>query len=401
MPAIKRRLSEWFTCDSRTNVGVGITNERGAIMNSHPIRVERCNNGIPIVSPGTNWWETGVTFNAAAVYLERSAVNDVIIHALLPQRRLDDADLSHGVVAIHYRARPETDPGYPFVRSFIGLAVFTPDFKLLDRFQEPVVFPAAASDGYDYLGVEDPRITRIGDMFYMVYCGLEYDPETIYHARLCSARSKDLVQWEKLGPLKGDVNAHYNKDGVLFPAAVRGKFVLLHRPWTKSMTHADYSMHLATSAAPDGIWHDEGEILHSFKNPDFDGSWIGAGSVPISIGDGKYVMIYHTGNSCLDGKLEYDLDLAMFDMNRLEHAASSIVTARIEHFMVPETPEELASNSSLQVQNVLFTCGSFEYGEHIYIVYGGADTYLLVARMKKMEVLSALAKADLRNPFVS
>ena len=37
----------------------------------------------------------------------------------------------NGVVAIHYRARPETDPGVPFVRSFIGLALFTPDFVAL------------------------------------------------------------------------------------------------------------------------------------------------------------------------------------------------------------------------------------------------------------------------------
>jgi beta-1,2-mannobiose phosphorylase / 1,2-beta-oligomannan phosphorylase len=370
-------------------------------MDIHPIRVERCNNGIPIVSPGANWWETGVTFNAAAVYLDRSAENDKIIHAVLPNRRLDDADLSKGIVAIHYRARPETDPGYPFVRSFIGLAVFTPDYKLLDRYQDPVLSPLPGNDGYDYLGVEDPRITRIGDMFYMVYCGLEFDSETIYHARLCSARSKDLVHWEKLGPMKGDINTHYNKDGVLFPEAVGGKYVLLHRPWTKGMTHADYVVRLATSSEPDGVWHDEGELLHSFKNPAFDESWIGAGSVPIPIGAGKYIMIYHSGNSCADGKLEYDLDLAMLDMNRLGHATPSVVTARIEHFMVPETPEELGSTSSLQVQNVLFTCGSYEYGEYVYIVYGGADTYLLVARMKKSEVLSALEKADLRNPFMA
>jgi beta-1,2-mannobiose phosphorylase / 1,2-beta-oligomannan phosphorylase len=369
-------------------------------MNMHPLRVERFNKGIPIVSPGSNWWETGVTFNAAAVYLERSAENDRIIHTLLPKHRLEDPELAHGVVAIHYRARPETDPGYPFVRSFIGLALFTPEYKLLDRYQEPVVNPTASSDGVDYLGVEDPRITRIGDTFYMVYCGLKYDPETIYHAQLCCARSKDLVHWEKLGPMKGEINTAYNKDGVLFPGTVNGRYMLLHRPWTKGMTHADYTMRLATSDAPDGIWRDEGEVLHSFKNPRFNESWVGAGSVPIPLGSGKYIMIYHTGNSGADGNLEYDLDLALLDVNRLGRGASSIVTGRLEHFMVPETPEELASQSSLQVQNVLFTCGSYEYGEHIYIVYGGADTYLLVARIQCSEVILALEKADLRNPFI-
>jgi predicted GH43/DUF377 family glycosyl hydrolase len=366
-------------------------------MNPRRIGVERCNNGVPIISPGSRWWESGVTFNAAAIFLDRSAVNDRIIQTLLPMVLLHDPDLAHGVVVIHYRARPETDPGLPFVRSFIGLAVFTPGYKLLHRHPEPVLNPDPLSDGADYLGVEDPRITRIGNVFYMVYCGLKSDPETVYHAQLCAARSEDLLHWEKLGPMKGDVRKTYNKDGVLFAEEIDGKYVLLHRPWTKEMAHADYAMHVAVSEAPDGSWRDLGEILHSWKNPGFEESWVGAGSVPIPVGDGRYIMIYHTGNSLSGGRVEYDLDLGLLDMSRLRSDPSSIMIGRIEPFMIPETPEELGSASSLQVQNVLFTCGSYEHGGHIYIVYGGADTYVLVARVKRSEVLEALEAAGSGN----
>jgi predicted GH43/DUF377 family glycosyl hydrolase len=198
-------------------------------MSPQPVAVERCNNGIPIISPGSNWWETGVTFNAAVTFLQRSAINDGIIQTLLPMRRLQDPDLANGVVVIHYRARPETDPGLPFVRSFVGLAIFTPEYKLLHRYSEPILSPDPASDGTDYLGVEDPRITRIGNVFYMVYCGLMCDPETVHHAQLCAARSEDLLHWEKLGPIRGDVNRTYNKDGVLFAEKIDGNYVLLHR----------------------------------------------------------------------------------------------------------------------------------------------------------------------------
>jgi beta-1,2-mannobiose phosphorylase / 1,2-beta-oligomannan phosphorylase len=362
-------------------------------MNLRSIAVERCNNGIPIIAPGTNWWETGVTFNAAALYLERSPVNDPIIQKLLPERTLQDPDLAQGVVVIHYRARPETDPGVPFVRSFIGLALFTPGFKQLRRYPEPVVHPDPDSTGADYLGVEDPRITRIGGMFYMVYCGLRYDPETVYHAQLCVARSTDLLHWEKLGPMKGDVNSAYNKDGVLFPGKVGEHYVLLNRPWKKTMAHSDYAIRVAVSDAPDGSWRDRGEILRSSKNPRFEESWVGAGSVPIHVGNDRYIMIYHTGNSRAVGRLEYVLDVALLDMRRLTTDPSAIIVSKINRFMVPETPEELASRSSLQVQNVLFTCGSYEYGGYLYIVYGGADTYLLVARVKKDDVLLALEAA--------
>ncbi len=359
-------------------------------MNPKPLVVERCNGGVPIVSPTQNWWETGVTFNAAAVFLPRSADNDRIIQTLLPMRRLQDPDLAEGVVAVHYRARPETDPGLPFVRSFIGLALFTPDCRLLYRYREPVLYPAPMPDGEDYLGVEDPRITRFGNTFYMVYCGLKHHQETVYHVQLCIARSEDLLRWEKLGPMKGDINRTYNKDGVLLPDRTGGKYVLLHRPWTRETRHADYAMHVAVSDAPDGTWRDLGEILRSGRDPRFEETWVGAGSVPIPAGDGRYIMIYHTGNSQPGGKVEYDLDLALLDMRRLGTNPAEIVTTRIEPFMVPETPEELASTSSLQVQNVLFTCGSYEYREYIYIVYGGADTYLLAARVKRSDILNAL-----------
>ena len=370
-------------------------------MKAFSLPVERCNNSVPIVLPGSNWWETGVTFNAAALFLERSAVNDRIIQTLLPMRRLDDPDLAHGVVVIHYRARPETDPGLPFVRSFIGLALFTPAFRLLYRYKEPVVYPDPMPDGTDALGVEDPRITRIGDSFYMVYCGLKYDPETVYHLQLCMARSKDLLHWEKLGPVCGNINTHYNKDGVLFPGKEQGKYYLLHRPWWKGLPHADYAMHLAVSDAPNGTWRDLGPIMHSFRNPLFQESWIGAGSVPVPLGDGRYVMIYHTGNSLADGTMEYDLDAALLDMRFAETDPSAVVRSRIEHLMVPETREELGSNSSLQVQNVLFTCGSYEYGKHLYIIYGGADTYLLAARVETAKLVQALESANLKNPFLS
>jgi predicted GH43/DUF377 family glycosyl hydrolase len=99
--------------------------------------------------------------------------------------------------------------------------------------------------------------------------------------------------------------------------------------------------------------------------------------------------------------MEYDLDAAVLDLRQAGTDLASVVRSRIEHFMVPETPEELASQSSLQVQNVLFACGSYEYGEHLYIIYGGADTYLLAARVRTAELRRALEAADKKNPFLA
>ena len=361
--------------------------------------IERCNQGEPIVSPTAQWWETGVTFNAAALYLERSPVNDAIIQRLLPDYSLDDPDLAEGVVAIHYRARPETEPG--FVRSFIGLAVFTPAFKLLYRAPQPVLSSDPDPHGLDPLGVEDPRITRIGDVFYMVYCGVTPDPVHTWHAALCLAQSSDLLHWEKLGALRGEINPTNNKDGVLFPDPIEGKYYLLHRPFWSGLPQNDFAMHLAVSDAPGGVWKNCGEVLHSFYNPRWRMSWVGCGSVPIAMGNGRYAEIYHTGNSSSATDREYDLDVAVFDFDAFDpQQPASIVTARLEHLMTPEAPAELRSDSALMVSNTLFACGSYEYQDYIYIIYGGADTYTLAARVKKLALFEALHSASLKNPFL-
>ena len=106
--------------------------------------------------------------------------------------------------------------------------------------------------------------------------------------------------------------------------------------------------------------------------------------------------------------------MAVFDLNRLWTADVSsatgrlspecpfaVVTARLEPLMVPETEAELRSRSALQVANVLFACGSYEYRGDIYIIYGGADTYTLAARVNKAALWDALERADLSNPFVA
>lgn len=371
-------------------------------MKASGLPVERCNMGKPIIAPTSNWWESGVTFNAAAFYLERSPENDPVIQALLPMRTLEDPELAGGVVAIHYRARPETDPGSSFVRSFIGLALFTPLLKPLYRFQEPVIYPSPELDGYDHYGVEDPRITRLDDDFYMVYCGVKPDPVDTYRAVLCLARSHDLLHWEKLGPMNGDINRTLNKDGVLFPDRQNGKYYLLHRPFWNGLELPGFAIHLAESDSLTGEWRDCGEILRSFKNPAFADSWVGAGSVPIRISARRYAVIYHTGNYYPNQTdREYDLDAALLDFDAFDPAhPEMIVIARLEHLMTPETPAELRSHSALQVGNVLFACGSYEYKNEIFIVYGGADTYTLAAHVSKPVLFAALEHAGLENPHI-
>jgi beta-1,2-mannobiose phosphorylase / 1,2-beta-oligomannan phosphorylase len=234
----------------------------------------------------------------------------------------------------------------------------------------------------------------------MVYCGVQPDPVHNWRANLCLAVSPDLVHWEKRGVMPGEIGRHNNKDGVLFPDPVGGKYWMLHRPFYDGLPHAEYSIDLASAPSLHGPWTDHGEVLRAYPNPRMRDAWVGGGSVPVALGGGRYLHIYHTGNYLNETDREYDLDAAIFDFTALNLAdPRSFVTARLEPLMVPETPAELRSRSQLQVGNVLFACGSYEYKGWLYIVYGGADTYTLAARVKTSELLSALDESGLRNPF--
>jgi predicted GH43/DUF377 family glycosyl hydrolase len=255
--------------------------------------------------------------------------------------------------------------------------------------------------GFDAFGVEDPRITRLDGRFYMVYCGVQPDVEKVYRAVLCLAVSDNLLHWQKLGPLPGEVNTSNNKDGVLFPERIGGKYYLLHRPYWEGVPPSEYAIRLAESETIAGPWRDLGEVLRSFANPAMRSSWVGAGSVPVAIGSDRFIEIYHTGNWVDAEKREYDLDAALLDFAAWDPTdARTLVKGRLEHLMTPRTPAELHSHSRLQVANVLFACGSYEFDGHIIIVYGGADTYTLVARVKRDDLLASLEQTGTANPFL-
>jgi len=360
------------------------------MLKPYGVPIKRLNGGKPILAPTGNWWEDGATFNPAALYLKRSAINDPIIKKLIPQENIDEPKLKDGIVAVFYRAQPNEDPDYPFSRSFIGLALFTPELELLERYPEPVIVPEG-SKGYDYVGVEDARITRIVNTFYALYCG--FDGKNM---KVCMAISEDLINWEKLGLLRGNMNSLNNKDAVLFPEKIQGRYFMLHRPMVGKVS--DFSMHLAMSDSPAGVWKDCGMVLHSFNNPLYRDSWVGAGSVPIPLGDKRFLVFYHTGNYLKSGKREYDMDAAIFNFQNFSpDNPAGIVEKRLEHLMVPETDWEKNSETSL---DIVFPEGSYEYHDEIYIVYGAGDVYVSAAWVNKKTLLRYLEKSDNANPFV-
>ena len=337
--------------------------------------------GRPILEPDPHHvWESRVVLNPAAVLVDNPDELRILCDAwTLPSE--EEARLMHagGACVMLYRAQGERDEARDMAPSSLGLAVFTPELEFVWRRAEPVMRP---NESFHDLGVEDPRCTRVGDVYYLFYTGYARDGKDKGRVRICLATSLDFLHWDLHGPIEGDVNEYPNKNPAFLPVRVNDRWLLLHRP----MSGPDaMTVHLAEASDPAGRWKSLGPLMESHPYREFSKSWIGAGGPPISLGTDQFLMIYHQGHFTSDGRREYDLAAALLDFRRTDP-----VRVRIEPMMRPTDPLEQHGNEELGVDNVLFTCANYVHRERLYIPYAGADSRIFGAAIEMDELVGAL-----------
>lgn len=217
---------------------------------------------------------------------------------------------------------------------------------------------------YEAFGLEDPRITRLGDTYWVVYKGVA--PHAITQ---CLASTTDFVNWTK----HGIIFPPENMDAMIFPEKVRGKYVALHRPQPKMMGAPN--MWIAYSH--DLIHWGQHKFLMGCSSGTWEGGRIGGGAVPFMT-DRGWLEIYHAATPddryCLGGVL---LD-AQYPEKALAKSPEPILQ--------PETPYEVSGFKS----NVVFTCGAIVRGDTVTIYYGASDEVMAAAEMSVTEILDSL-----------
>ena len=335
--------------------------------------VDRLNGGNPIIHKiESHPWENRVTFNPACAFVEGKDELASIIPALPFSADVKKTlSLRPALCFLLYRAQGKRTAGYDYTRSSIGLAVLNPELELLARHDQPVIRP---DEQYENLGVEDGRITKVGDRYVMMYCAYGTgQPEN--KIRIALASTKNFIHWEKHGLLKGDFNTIQNKNAMLFEGKINGKYAMLHRPMKGP--HA-MSIHWAEADDVFGEWKTRGLLMESIKNPAFVDTWIGGGAPPLKLSDGRYLIICHIGNRKADTTREYDLGIAVADPSK-----PAFIVQRDEPLMRPETRAETTGDAELGVNNVVFICGAYFYRDYLYFPYTGADSVVLGGRIAK------------------
>jgi predicted GH43/DUF377 family glycosyl hydrolase len=283
----------------------------------------------PVLSPQGTTWESAGTFNPAVV---RHGSKFVMLY------RAQDAA---GTSRLGYA---ESADGIFFTRR-----------------AEPVLSPEAdyEKDG----GVEDPRLQRFGDTYYLTYTG--YNKKD---AQLCLATSQDLIHWERKGVIlpayKGNWNRGWTKSGAIVPEKIGGKYWMY---WLG--TTADKTDQMGISHSSDLLhWTEATETPVLPRRPGkFDSRVVEPGPPPIFTKDG-IILIYNGA----DDKLIYRTGVAVFDRKD----PRKLLSRTDEPIFTPEKEWEKVG----QVPNVVFVEGMARQGNRWLFYYGGADKYVGVAR---------------------
>src|SRR5436309_2925915 len=285
----------------------------------------------PILSPQGTTWESAGTFNPAVV-------------------------LYSGKIVMLYRAQDAAGT------SRLGYAE-SKDGVHFTRHPEPVLAPEAdyEKDG----GVEDPRLQKFGDMYYLTYTG--YNKKD---AQLCLAASRDLIHWERKGVIlpayKGNWNIGWTKSGAIVLGKIQGKY------WMYFLgTSADKTDQMGLAYSTDLIhWTEATQTPVLPRRPgQFDSRVVEPGPPPIITKDG-IVLIYNAA----DDKLVYRTAVAVFD----PHDPSKLLSRTEKPIFAPEKEREKVG----QVPNVVFVEGMVRQDSRYLFYYGAADKYVGVAEAR-------------------
>ncbi|MFX1263384.1 MAG: glycosidase [Promethearchaeota archaeon] len=252
----------------------------------------------------------------------------------------------NGLFHMFYRAQ-----GLDWI-SRIGYAVSS-DGVHWNRLRRPLLEP---HDGTDSRGVEDPRVVEIDGVSYMTYTayGREFHGEgEPTHAGggvlPMIARSDNLVTWERIGSI---VRGEDNKDHVLFPRKIGGRYAALHRRWPRVWLAFSDDLH---------TWHEK-DMTPVFgpREDGWDSKSVGANGVPIETEHG-WLLLYHG----YDEEHIYRFGVCLLD---LQDPKRVIGRHRYPIFW-PEELWELRGD----VANVVFSCANPVVDGTVYVYYGGGD----------------------------
>ncbi|MBQ3245895.1 MAG: glycosidase [Bacteroidales bacterium] len=281
-----------------------------------------------------------------------------------------------------------------------GLAVSSDGFNFERVSDAPVFSPS--EDGPDSGCVEDPRIVKFGEEYYITYAYRIHHPgqywtfphdvvllpdcgpdapaslrQNIGNTGL--AVTRDFRSFRRLGRITSP--SLDDRDVILFPEKVNGKYVLMHRP--KQYVGEEYGVEYPS------IWLKFSEDLMTWEDKQSHllitgrkGTWeekIGGSTPPILTGQGWLVLYHGVADG---GRAEYSVGAMLLDRDD----PLKVIARTREPIMSPEHPYETDGFYS----RCIFPGGNVVVDGMLYVYYGAADRYVGVATCPLDELVEYL-----------
>ncbi len=315
----------------------------------------------PIISPIEGHpWEAIAAFNGSPVVSGRKTY--MVYRAMSEPDLLKDPHLSTSVVAV-----ASSSDG---VRYEDRKVLFGPDRE------------------FDLYGCEDPRVTKLGDTYYIFYTALGGYPFSAETVKVGVVLSKDLETVEA----KHLVTPFNAKAMALFPEKIGGKMAAL---LTINTDHAPSDICYAEFDKQQDIWSptywedwQKNVDSHKLSIRRLQDDHLELGAAPLKTEEGWLVVYAHMQRYGRSDHV-FGVEVLLLDLEN----PRKIIGRTKGPFMVPEAYYEEVG----QVPHTIFPSGALIRGGQLEIYYGAADTHVAVATIPLDNLLRSIKGTEKRG----
>jgi len=232
-------------------------------------------------------------------------------------------------------------------------AGFSKDGIKWDIDEKPIQFICKDKEVGNFVYAYDPRVTKIGDIYYVTWCNGYFGPT------IGVAWTKDFKEFNQLE----NAFLPYNRNGVMFPKKINGNFAMLSRP--SDTGHTAFG-DIFYSESPDLTYWGKHRHVMGTINDGWQSTKVGAGPVPIETKKG-WLLVYHGVLTSCNGFV-YSMGAALLDLKE----PWKVLKRTRNYILAPWEYYECVGD----VPNVVFPCAALhdEKSGRIALYYGCADT---------------------------
>ncbi len=233
----------------------------------------------------------------------------------------------------------------------------------------PIAFQSDDVEFSNPVYAYDPRVVNIDGRFYISWCNG-------YHGPTIGLGYTD--DFEKFHFIE-NAFLPYNRNGVLFPRKINGRYAMLSRP--SDTGHTSFGDIFYSESQDLVYWGKHRWVMGPIRDG-WQSTKIGAGPVPIETSEG-WLLFYHGVLTSCNGYV-YSFSAVLLDLEqpwKARYRANSYLLAPQEYYeCVGEVP------------NVVFPCAALTDVEdgRIAIYYGGADSVIALCFTRVANILDFL-----------